>query len=154
MGTMGEDGNGDTDDRRVRASPPGSLRGATPIRTLLGSFQRGTVAISPDGRLGMCGGRNEPVRLWELATGTLLRTLGRPGAGSDGVAVPGNWVLACGGGKFMRCTVTGAVSRFDPRDPPGRRASPRGPYQDISKGVVGSFAFSASGRFALGMCMD
>ncbi|WP_412079458.1 WD40 repeat domain-containing protein (plasmid) [Streptomyces xanthophaeus] len=151
---MGEEDNSDADDRRVGASPPGGLRGATPLRTLLGSFQRGTVAISPDGRHGMCGGRNEPVRLWELATGTLLRTLGAPGAGSDGVAVPGNWVLACGGGKFMRCTVAGAVSRFDTRNPLGRRASPRGPYPDLSMGVVGSVAFSASGRFALGMCMD
>lgn len=151
---MGEDDHGDADDRLVGVSPPGALPGVTPVRALLGPFGRGAVAISPDGRLGLCGGRNEPVRLWELATGTLLRTLGRPGAGSDGVAVSGNWVLTCGGGKFMRCTVTGAVSRFDPSNPLGRRASPRGPHPDISMGVVGSVAFSASGRFALGTCMD
>ncbi|MEW2139524.1 hypothetical protein AB0892_23570 [Streptomyces sp. NPDC005409] len=54
----------------------------------------------------------------------------------------------------MRCTVTGAVSQFDPRNPLGRRASLRGPYPDFSTGVAGSVAFSASGRFAVGMCVD
>ncbi|MFC9700006.1 WD40 repeat domain-containing protein [Streptomyces sp. NPDC056943] len=43
------------------------------------------MAVSPDGRLGVCGGAREPVRLWELATGTLLREIGTCGAGAAGV---------------------------------------------------------------------
>ncbi|MFD4246826.1 WD40 repeat domain-containing protein [Streptomyces sp. NPDC058525] len=56
-----------------------------------------------------------------------------------------------------RCTVTGAVSRFDTFNPQGRRASVRGPYHDRGTGVSrgrGAVAFSASGRFALGICGD
>ncbi|UQX04656.1 WD40 repeat domain-containing protein [Streptomyces sp. RerS4] len=158
---MGGNGNGDgdgvADDLREGAWLESGPRGAALIHTLLGSFKRGAVAISPDGRHGLCGGGNEPVRLWELATGTLLRTLGTRGTGESGVAIPGNWVLACGGGKFMRCTVNGAVAWIDTRNPLGRQARLRGPYFDRSQGAMdgrGTVAFSGTGRFALGVCGD
>lgn len=112
---MGEGDNGDAGDRWVRASPSGGLRGARAVRTLPGSFSAGTVAVSPDGRLGVCGGGREPVRLWELATGTLLREVGTRGAGAAGVATDGRWVLASGKGNFTKCTLTGRASRFDTR---------------------------------------
>ncbi|MFZ3492398.1 WD40 repeat domain-containing protein [Streptomyces sp. 5.8] len=150
-------GNADADDRRAGASPRGGLRAVTTVRTLPGSFGPGTVAISPDGRLGLCGGGNEPVRLWELATGTLLRDLGADGSGSAGVAVPGQWVLASGDGTFMRCTVTGRVSRFDTLNPLGQHPLSRGPHHDRSTGASGdrgAVAYSSTGRFALAICVD
>lgn len=107
----------------------------TTVRTLPGSFGPGTVAISPDGRLGLCGGGNEPVRLWELATGALLRDLGADGSGSAGVAVPGQWVLASGDGTFMRCTVTGRVSRFDTLNPLGQHPSAQSRVLDDTSGT-------------------
>lgn len=109
---------------------------------------------SPDGRLGLCGGGTEPVRLWELATGTLLREIGDRGAGKAGVATDGRWVLASGQGKFLKCTLTGRVSRFDTRRLP---RIPRHPTYPRWPGVVpdvGAVAFNATSRFALSICAD
>ncbi|MER5784184.1 WD40 repeat domain-containing protein [Streptomyces mobaraensis] len=154
---MGEDWHAGVDDRGRRASPPGSLRGATAVRTLPGTFVGGSVAISPDGRLGLCGGDNEPVRLWDLATGTLLRTLGSRGAGAAGVATDGRSVWASGDGTFMRGTATGWMRRFHTFDPRGLRPVDRRIHHDQSarvRGGQGAVAFSASGGFALGICAD
>ncbi|MFD0151131.1 WD40 repeat domain-containing protein [Streptomyces sp. NPDC127132] len=151
---MGEDDKGDAGDRWVRASPSGGLRGARAVRTLPGSFSAGTVALSPDGRLGVCGGAREPVRLWELATGTLLREIGTRGAGAAGVATDGRWVLASGKGSLTKCTLTGRAGRFDTRQLP---RIPRHPTYPRRPGVVsdsGAVAFNATGRFALGICAD
>lgn len=51
------------------------------------------VAISPDGRLGLCGGGG-PARLWDLTTGILLRELGVDGAGDAGLWTDGRHVVA------------------------------------------------------------
>lgn len=42
-----------------------------------------------------------------------------------------------GGGKFMRCTVTGWVNRFDTFNPEGLHPMARGPHHDRSTGSSG-----------------
>ncbi|WP_043473899.1 WD40 repeat domain-containing protein [Kitasatospora sp. MBT66] len=141
--------------RGLRGETEGSGLGAvTPVRSLPGSFDVGTVALSADGRYGLCAGGDDPVRLWDLTTGTLLRELGTDGAGGAGLWTCGRRVVACGGGWFNAWNTSplGWEGRLDTRPPAGRRGEPV--LHTGASDRRGAITFSADGRFALGICDD
>ena len=75
-----------SDGKRALAAATGgplkllSTESSRIIRTLEGSLNTTSVAISPDGRLALAGGEDGKARLWNIDTGEPLRTL----AGHDG----------------------------------------------------------------------
>ena len=61
------------------------------------------VAVSPDGRQVLSGGADQTVRLWDLHTGQLLRTLTGHGGTVHAVAfLPGSRALSAGEDKTVR----------------------------------------------------
>ncbi|MFB4423001.1 WD40 repeat domain-containing protein [Streptomyces sp. QL37] len=124
---------------------------ASLVRTWPGSSSP-TVAISPCGAIGLCGGGSEPVRLWCLATGELLRELGTDGAGAAAVWTDGHQVLASGGGS-VDVWASRWIGRLDTRKL-GRVPGQWGPLGSGAVGDRGSVAFDADGQLILGCCGD
>jgi WD40 repeat protein len=71
-----------------------------------GSFPNREIAVSPDGRLALSGGEDAKVRLWDLATGQLMRTFMGKGVPTPVHAVAfspdGKWALSGGEGQVLK----------------------------------------------------
>lgn len=129
------------------------LRAATLVRTLA-CGEAPTVAITPCGGIGLCGGGSEPVRLWDLATGELVRELGLDGSGAVAVWTDGHRVLASGGGRIdVYSSPMGWEGRLDTRKL-GRVPGQWGPLGSGAGSDRGSVDFDADGRLILGCCGD
>ncbi|MFJ8858813.1 WD40 repeat domain-containing protein [Streptomyces sp. NPDC102451] len=94
------------------------------------------------------------MRLWDLATGDLLRELGTDGAGAVAVWTDGHRVLASGGGRIDCWTSpTGWDGRLDTHKL-GRVPGRWGPLGSGAGSDRNSVAFDADGQLILGCCTD
>jgi WD40 repeat protein len=80
-------------DRRALWLEPRKASLTTPGSALLDTFHGHldvvrSVALTPDGRFAVTGSEDATVKVWEVATGRLVRTLYGHEAGVQGVAVP------------------------------------------------------------------